>query len=94
MTEHPLAGLRTTVQPPAASGVVLIHRARKDGRPVATLQLLRDEQHCSVEAQIFPRGSGTAETRRGPYNFASVAEASAFVDEAVDALTYLGCEIE
>jgi hypothetical protein len=94
VTEHPLAGLRSTVQAPATGGVVLVRHARKDGRPVAVLQLVRHEQHCSVEAQVFPRGSGPAETRRGPYNFSTVAEASSFVDEAVDALTYLGCEIE
>jgi hypothetical protein len=93
VSEHPLAGLRTSVPGPAAPGLVLVRNVRKDGRPIATLQLVRHERHCSIEAQVFGRGGGGTETR-GPYNFATFGEASSFLDEAVDALTYLGCEIQ
>jgi hypothetical protein len=93
VSEHPLAGLRASVSTPAAPGLALVRNARKDGRPVASLQLVRHEGHCSVEAQVFGRSGGGNEAR-GPYNFATFEDASSFLDEAVDALTYLGCEIQ
>lgn len=72
----------------------LVRNARKDGRLVATLRLVRHGQGCSVEAHVLPRSGHEAEVWPGPYMFGTFGEASAFVDEAVDALGYLGCEID
>jgi hypothetical protein len=52
---------------------------------------------CVVEAEVFPPGGGgsSAEpTRPGPYTFADAQQATAFVTEAVEALMYLGCDIQ
>ncbi len=70
---------------------LLVRELRRDGRPLITLRLMRGDTHCLVEMQVIPRG-GESEVRPGPYRFSTVAEATAFVDEAVEALTYLGCE--
>ena len=42
---------------------------------------------------MFPSGSAEP-TRPGPYTFADAREATAFVTEAVEALMYLGCDIQ
>jgi predicted nucleotidyltransferase len=46
-----------------------------------------------VEAEVFQSGSAHA-VRPGPYTFASAREATAFVTEAVEALMYLGCDVQ
>jgi hypothetical protein len=97
VSEPPLraaAGLRTILASQLPSGVVVVRQARKDGRPVAVLRMFRHEHDCSVEAQVFPRGSAEIEAKPGPYRFATLVEATAFLDDAVDALTHLGCEVE
>ena len=40
------------------------------------------------------RACRTNSSRPGPYTFANPREASAFVTEAVEALMYLGCDIQ
>jgi hypothetical protein len=74
----------------AAAGALRTHTARKEGRTVAILALGLDG--TSVDAQVFPNGQADA-VAPGPYRFAAPAEAAAFLDESVEALTYLGCEI-
>jgi hypothetical protein len=73
--------------------VVLTRQARRDGKHVAVLKLVRHEHGAHVEAQVFPRG-GDHERRAGPYRFSTLIEASNFLTDAVDSLTYLGCEID
>ena len=63
----------------------------KDGRVLAVLTVAGDG--LTVLAETYPAGSAEP-VPAGPYHFFTVAEASEFVDEAVDALTYLGCEID
>jgi hypothetical protein len=65
--------------------------ARKDGRVLAVLTIAGDG--LTVLAETYPGGS-VDPVPAGPYHFFAPAEASEFVDEAVDALTYLGCEID
>ena len=74
----------------AAAGALRTHTARKEGRTVAIIALGADG--TSVEAQVFPIGQADA-LFPGPYRFAAPGEAAAFLDETVEALTYLGCEI-
>ena len=69
--------------------------ARKDGREVAVLKAIDYGDSCVVEAEVFPPGAASAgPTRPGPYTFGSAGEATAFVTEAVEALMYLGCDVQ
>jgi hypothetical protein len=56
---------------------------------VAVLSLGADG---TVEVRAFPTGQSVP-VAPGPYRFAGPAEAGVFLDEAVEALSYLGCEI-
>jgi hypothetical protein len=72
---------------------LFVRHARRDGRSIAVLRAVDQGDACVVEAEVFP--AGAAEPRRpGPYTFASAAQATAFVTEAVEALMYLGCDIQ
>ncbi len=90
LAAQPAAAPRT--QPPAPQAP-LVRRARKDGRPVAVLRTVEQDGACVVEAEVQPRGSVQL-VKPGPYTFADVHEAGAFVNEAVSALMYLGCDVE
>ncbi len=65
--------------------------ARKDGRIIAVLTIATDG--LTVAAQAYPGGDGLA-VPPGPFHFNTTTEASAFLDETIDALTYLGCDVE
>jgi hypothetical protein len=68
--------------------------ARKDGKHVVSLRAFEVTGGAIVECEVYPvSGLQIEPVRPGPYRFATPAEASAFVDEAMQALTYLGCEI-
>jgi len=44
---------------------------------------------------VYPPGAASAgPTRPGPYTFGTAGEATAFVTEAVEALMYLGCDVQ
>ena len=53
--------------------------------------MIEHGESCLVEAEVFPRGATPALV--GPYTFADVGQATAFVTEAMESLLYLGCEI-
>ncbi|MCA1704265.1 MAG: hypothetical protein LC808_13785 [Actinobacteria bacterium] len=71
-----------------------VRHARKDGRSVASLRAIDYGDSCVVEAEVFPAQTGASAKQAGPYTFASAREASAFVAEAVEALTFLGCDVD
>jgi hypothetical protein len=48
---------------------------------------------CVVEAEVYPPGAADP-LHPGPYTFADAREATAFVTEAVEALMYLGCDVQ
>ena len=80
---------------PTAGRELFVRHARKDGRSVAVIRALDHGASCVVEADIFPAGVASTEPARpGPYTFADNREATAFVTEAVEALMYLGCDIQ
>jgi hypothetical protein len=84
-------------QPPAAAvgRELFVRHARKDGRSVAVLRAVDQGDSCVVEAEVYPPGvAGSEPTRPGPYTFADAREATAFVTEAVEALMYLGCDVQ
>ena len=75
---------------------LFVRHARKEGRSVAVLRAVDHGDSCVVEAEVFPTGgAGNAEALRpGPYTFATAAQATQFVTEAVEALMVLGCDVQ
>jgi hypothetical protein len=83
-----------SAEPGATSGRELfVRHARKDGRSVAIMRAVDNGDSCVVEAEVFHVGSAQT-LRPGPYTFADAREATAFVTEAVEALMYLGCDVQ
>jgi hypothetical protein len=72
---------------------LFVRHARKDGRSVAILRAIDYGNECVVETEVYPPNAVTA-VRAGPYSFADARAATAFVTEAVEALMYLGCDIQ
>ena len=72
---------------------LFVRHARLDGRSVAVLRAVDYGGECVVEAEVFPPDAVTA-MRAGPYAFADARQATTFVTEAVEALMYLGCDIQ
>jgi hypothetical protein len=74
---------------------LFVRHARKDGRSVAVMRAVDYSDHCIVEAEVYPQGALNATpVRPGPYTFADARQATAFVTEAVEALMYLGCDVQ
>ena len=70
-----------------------IRSARKDGRQVVTLRMVEHGPDFVVDCEVYPvSGLRVEPLRPGPYKFDTLTHANAFVDEAMRALTYLGCE--
>ena len=85
MTE-PVAGL--------AERELGVRSARKDGRQVVTLRGVDRGAESVVECEVYPvSGLRVEPLRPGPYRFPNADEARAFMEEAVQALTYLGCDV-
>ena len=82
-------------EPGAEARELFLRHARKDGRSIAVLRALDYGESCVVEAEVYPVGvPHTNPTRPGPYTFADAQQATAFVTEAVEALMYLGCDVQ
>ena len=77
----------------SAGRELFVRHARRDGRSIAVVRAVDYGESCVVEAEVFQTGSAEP-SRPGPYTFASAREATAFVTEAVEALMYLGCDIQ
>jgi hypothetical protein len=76
-------------------GELFVRHARKDGRSVAVLKAVDFGDSCVVEADVYPAGARNgAAMHPGPYTFADAQQATAFVTEAVEALMYLGCDVQ
>jgi hypothetical protein len=68
--------------------------ARKDGRQVVSLRSVQRGGNCFVECEVYPvSGFQVDPLTRGPYTFASAEQATIFVNEVMEALTVLGCEV-
>ena len=71
-----------------------VRSARKDGRQVVTIRCVERAPDFFVECEVYPvSGLRVEPLRPGPYRFGTMEQATAFVDEAVRALTYLGCDV-
>ena len=89
-------GLRVQGEAPArAKDKELVAKtARKDGKQVVTLRAVQRGAECAVECEVYPvSGLRVDPLSPGPYTFGSPDEAKAFVDEAAQALMFLGCEV-
>jgi hypothetical protein len=80
------------VAPAATRRELFVRHARKDGRSIAVLRALEDGSGCRVETEVFPAGGEAAQA--SSVDFAEVRTAIAFVTEAVEALMYLGCDVQ
>jgi hypothetical protein len=81
-------------EPEPADLELSVHSARKDGREVVRLRSVDQGGSCVIECEVYPlSGLRVEPLRPGPYLFTSRPEADAFVNEAVLALSYLGCEV-
>jgi hypothetical protein len=71
------------------------HRyAKKDGRRVVILRLFEENDNFVVESDVYPTNSLRVEPLHpGPYTFGSREEATSFIEEALLALEYLGCDV-
>jgi hypothetical protein len=76
-------------------GKELFHRtAKKDGRRVVIMRCFDRDGACIVECDVYPTNSLRVEPLHpGPYTFGSRDEATGFIEEALLALEYLGCDI-
>ena len=72
---------------------LFVRHARLDGRSVVVLRAIDYGTECIVETEVWPPDAVTA-MRAGPYAFADARAATAFVTEAVEALMYLGCDVQ
>lgn len=89
--EPPAAGALSETPPAHA---VATRTARKDGREVVSIRCVESLGSFVVECEVHPVSEMQGEPlRRGPYTFASLREATAFMDEAARALAYLGCDV-
>jgi hypothetical protein len=78
-----------------AGDELFVRHARKDGRSVAVLRAIDHGDSCAVETEVYPMGGTSQDTiHPGPYTFASAAQATQFVTEAVEALMVLGCDVQ
>jgi hypothetical protein len=77
----------------SAGRELFVRHARRDGQSVAIMRAVDYGAECVVETQVFPPNAVTA-MRAGPYTFTDARLATAFVTEAVEALMYLGCDIQ
>jgi hypothetical protein len=81
--------------PTGAVRELFVRHARKDGRSVCVLRAVDHGDSCIVEAEVFPHNApSSTPVLPGPYTFADARQATAFVTEAVEALMYLGCDIQ
>lgn len=73
---------------------LVVRTLRKGGKQVVTLRAFERGGDASVECEVYPvSGLRVDPLTPGPYTFTTPDEATAFVDEAVRALTHLGCEL-
>ena len=78
-----------------AAKELFVRHARKEGRSVAVMRAVDYGDSCVVEAEVYPPGApSSTPVRPGPYTFADARQATAFVTEAVEALMYLGCDVQ
>ena len=84
-----------TLEPETLTGDEFDRRsARKEGREIVALRCVEVGGGFVIECDVYPvDGLRVEPLRPGPYRFGTRDEADAFLDEAMRALAYLGCEV-
>jgi hypothetical protein len=77
---------------PSAPRELFLRHARKDSRSIAILRALEDGGGCRVETEVYPALGAPPVV--SSITFADVRTAIGFVTEAVEALMYLGCDVQ
>lgn len=88
-----MSDLSLNAPPDPSARELFVRHARKDGRSVAVMRAVDYGNACVVEVEAYPPQAVTA-MRPGPYTFADVRQATAFVTEAVEAFMFLGCDVQ
>ena len=71
-----------------------VRSARKEGRQVVSLRRVESDGEFVIECEVWPvSGLRVEPLRPGPYRFETAEAAEAFMDEAAQALTFLGCDV-
>ena len=80
--------------PQAPLGAEIVRRVSRENRQVATLRCAERGGQWLVACEVYPLNTMRVEPLRlGPHAFATRQEAERFVDEAVGAFEYLGCDL-
>jgi hypothetical protein len=74
-------------------GELFVRHARKDGRSVAVLRAVDHGDAVTVEVEVFAEGPEQP-VPPGPFRFSDAREATIFATEAVEALRFLGCDVQ
>ena len=75
-------------------GALFRHEARRDGKVVATLEGIRQEDgSVVVEATVTAIGAKPADAIKRPFPFPQPDVARRFADETLQALEFLGCDV-
>lgn len=83
-----------TLDPPSDAALVFHYEARSEGKIVTSLRgVPTADGGVTVEADVFPVGSKPDEGLSRPFPFTSESSARRFVEEALVALEYLGCDV-
>jgi len=75
------------------AGEIDVRQIVKDGALVATLMAVDQGDSFTVVTEVFGQGADSERGLRRPYTFESADAAHAFMNEAITAFTYLGCEV-
>ena len=67
--------------------------ARRDGRDIVRLTPVARHDGYVIESEVHPLAGRSLEPVRRVYSFATPDEATAFVEESLQALAYLGCDV-
>jgi hypothetical protein len=86
--------LRSGSAPPAGLGELFVRHARKEGRSIAVFRAVDHGDAVTVEVEVFPPEGGEPAPSPGPFRFQDAREATIFATEAVEALRFLGCDVQ
>jgi hypothetical protein len=82
------------MEAPAEERELVVRTVRKDGRQVLTMRSVARAGECVVECEVYPlSGLSVDPLRPGPYRFENEDDAARFLDDAAQALAYLGCQV-
>jgi hypothetical protein len=85
---------QSSAHPAIGLGELFVRHARKDGRSIAVLRAVDHGDAVTVEVEVFAAEGAELAVAPGPFRFADAREATIFATEAVEALRFLGCDVQ